>query len=304
MHRRFAGAIVLAVPLSSSVNRRAKPTVVLVHGLDSAKDTWATAASKLMAAGVPTLAIDLRGHGESPLGPPSDFSAEALAADVAASVRAHGIDTPIVLVGHSMGGRVVMRVAANYPHLLENGGALVIEDMDLRVRAKRAPDAARDQRLACFDRRFASFDELRRALESFGYAAQRIVDWAKHGRVYALGTGGWWSGINPLAQHLAIERVLASEDGREAWSSAIARAGYPVHLQIAAQGSATAAQGAGGVETMQALVPRVAVRHFPGSGHSIHNTARDDTWVAHIVEIVDDAAAAGGGTSSYLGSCN
>ena len=85
--------------------------------------------------------------------------------------------------------------------------------------------------------------------------------------------------------------MLASEDGREAWGNAIARAAYPVHLQLAAQGSAAKAQGAGGVEEMRALVPRVVVRQFPGSYHSIHNTARDDAWVAHIVEIVDDAAA-------------
>ena len=51
------------VKLTSSVNRNVLPTVVLIHGLDSAKDTWTAAQAELQQAGVPTLALDLRGHG-------------------------------------------------------------------------------------------------------------------------------------------------------------------------------------------------------------------------------------------------
>jgi pimeloyl-ACP methyl ester carboxylesterase len=297
----FSSSTAAVVPLASSINRRAKPTVVLIHGLDSAKDTWSSASAKLIAAGVPTLAIDLRGHGESPLGDVEDFSAEALAADVEASVRAHGLDSrPIILVGHSMGGRVVMRVAANYPDLLEDGGALVIEDMDIRVREDSHPNAAQAQRLNAFDRRFASFADLKNALQLFGYGAERISGWAQHGRVYPVASGSsWWSGINPMAQHLAIKHILATQDGRDAWRTSIANAAYPVHLQIAAQGSAARESGEGGVEEMVALVPRCEVRRFPESYHSIHNSARrgGDEWVEHILEIVDAAAAATGARS-------
>jgi pimeloyl-ACP methyl ester carboxylesterase len=50
------------------------------------------------------------------------------------SLDRSGIMAPIVLVGHSMGGRVAMRLAADYP---ERIAALIIEDMDLRYH--RAP---------------------------------------------------------------------------------------------------------------------------------------------------------------------
>ena len=62
------------VPLASSVRGRNTPTTVLVHGLDSSKQTWHAVLPKLHEAGLPALALDQRGHGESPLGDPETFS--------------------------------------------------------------------------------------------------------------------------------------------------------------------------------------------------------------------------------------
>jgi pimeloyl-ACP methyl ester carboxylesterase len=65
------------------------------------------------------------------MGDESDFTAQQLALDVRNAVLAHGIQKPFVLVGHSMGGRVAMRYAADYGDDL---AALVIEDMDTSPR--------------------------------------------------------------------------------------------------------------------------------------------------------------------------
>ena len=120
--------------------------------------------AELASRGYPALALDLRGHGESPFGPPDDFGAETLARDVWDAVAAHGVRGPVVLVGHSMGGRVAMR-AATLPEASRTErhhgappylGAVVIEDMDLRVRQTAeelslAPtDAAGREALAAF----------------------------------------------------------------------------------------------------------------------------------------------------------
>jgi hypothetical protein len=70
------------VRLASSVARPWRPTTVFVHGLDSAKDTWISVEANMKLADYPVLALDLRGHGESPLGNPDDFSTATLAADV------------------------------------------------------------------------------------------------------------------------------------------------------------------------------------------------------------------------------
>jgi pimeloyl-ACP methyl ester carboxylesterase len=129
-----------SVQLASTVSSPQLPTTVFVHGLDSSKETWTRPLSKLNKIGYPAIALDLRGHGESPLGNPEHFTAENLAHDVLSAVEKHGIDRPYVLVGHSMGGRIAMRLAAmdaeefvqkkREPRL----AACVIEDMDIQIR--------------------------------------------------------------------------------------------------------------------------------------------------------------------------
>ena len=117
-----------SVSLSSGVCRPHRPTVVLVHGLDSSKQTWTGVLSALAQENYPAVALDLRGHGESPLGDWKDFSPTQLAADVHRAVTEDlKIGGKIVLVGHAMGGRVAMRYAVDYPSSL---AAVIIEDMD------------------------------------------------------------------------------------------------------------------------------------------------------------------------------
>ena len=127
-----------AVPLASTIKSFARPTCVLVHGLDSSKETWSGVMADLIASGYPCIAIDLRGFGESPLGPPNDFSSRTLAQDVRSFISKES-DRPVVLVGHSMGGIVALSALvleledrlAGKPALL---AAAVIEDIDVRKR--------------------------------------------------------------------------------------------------------------------------------------------------------------------------
>ena len=60
------------VRLATSAARPFRPTTVLVHGLDSSKQTWETCLATLACEGYPVLAVDLRGHGESALVPDHD----------------------------------------------------------------------------------------------------------------------------------------------------------------------------------------------------------------------------------------
>lgn len=99
--------------------------------------------AELTAAGYPAIAFDQRGHGESPLGPADEFGPAALASDLLEAVRRAKIER-CVLVGHSMGGRVAMRAAAmdaaSEKPLL---AAVIIEDMDTRVRDGATPVGGR-----------------------------------------------------------------------------------------------------------------------------------------------------------------
>jgi len=236
------------VQLASSVQTANRPTVVLVHGLDSSKETWTGVISELAACGYPAVALDLRGHGESPLGDAADFSATALASDVLHAVRVAGIHK-CVLVGHSMGGRVAMRAAALEAEAAALAGgsepvlrAVVVEDMDVSERSWDASLTSEERaRLAGWDdaagghgRQFATWDAGRAALLPwYGNDEARVDSW-RGKRVRPLpadagqddnGSGAsWWSDINPLARRLAWQHVLATSDGAEAWDDLAARA--------------------------------------------------------------------------------
>lgn len=90
--------------------------VVLLHGLLGSGRNLATLGRELAArnADLGIVLFDLTGHGVSPALPPGAGTA-ALATDVLASARALGLQPPLALVGHSLGGRVALRAAMLEP---------------------------------------------------------------------------------------------------------------------------------------------------------------------------------------------
>ncbi|MGH7836920.1 MAG: alpha/beta fold hydrolase [Candidatus Binataceae bacterium] len=96
-------------------------TFVLCHGGSAHAHWWDQVAPRLTHHGR-VIALDLRGHGRSEwaevYGPGNHID------DVKAFLRDH-VGRPVVLVGHSMGGEVVQRAAADYPELV---AALVVID--------------------------------------------------------------------------------------------------------------------------------------------------------------------------------
>jgi pimeloyl-ACP methyl ester carboxylesterase len=98
-----------------------KPIMIL-HGLFGFSDNWQSHAKKL-ASYYRVILVDLRNHGRSPWS--DDFSYQIMAEDVKELCDDLNIDD-LVLVGHSMGGKVAMHFAAKYEELLNK---LVIVDM-------------------------------------------------------------------------------------------------------------------------------------------------------------------------------
>jgi pyruvate/2-oxoglutarate dehydrogenase complex dihydrolipoamide acyltransferase (E2) component len=84
-------------------------TTVLVHGLFGDVDTWAGLASSLAGQGQAVVAVDLPAHGKT--------AASLLTIDKIVSALAQVIATllpgPKVLVGHSLGGAIVTKLASH-----------------------------------------------------------------------------------------------------------------------------------------------------------------------------------------------
>jgi pimeloyl-ACP methyl ester carboxylesterase len=87
------------------------PAVLLLHGLFGQARNLATLQSRL-AATHRVAAADLRNHGASPHAHGMEYP--TLAADVAETLDAIGMPTCAV-IGHSMGGKVAMRLALDAP---------------------------------------------------------------------------------------------------------------------------------------------------------------------------------------------
>ena len=98
-----------------------KPAFVFVHGFSCDLTDWRLQVDALKAKHR-VISCDLRGHGRTP-GEPADCSMETYGRDVVELVQHLGA-APAVLVGHSMGCRIVLEVARTHPQLVA-GLALV-----------------------------------------------------------------------------------------------------------------------------------------------------------------------------------
>lgn len=114
-------------PATDAANDR---PIVAVHGVDGHHQAWAGVAEAL--AGSRTLiAVDLRGRDASAHNGP--YGVAAHADDLAAVIDASGF-TDVTLLGHSFGGHVVARLAADRPAGL--AGLVLVDGGPPRV----APD--------------------------------------------------------------------------------------------------------------------------------------------------------------------
>lgn len=221
---------------------------LLIHGLDSSKQTWSTVQNDLWEnMKIPSIAVDVLAFGESPspieilkLSQTSSAS-KAGEADGASSSTASAstdedgysksaaspskkqanieenedflnsevdklfsptrisndiyrllkelqivdnaaYDTKLLVIGHSMGGRVVMRFAAEFPDVVSR---LIIEDMDCIPRSKHGRTSkTRLRELRNFNRRFeGGFEEAFEELGKHGYDRRRLEDYKRTGRI-------------------------------------------------------------------------------------------------------------------------
>ena len=87
-----------------------KPRVLLIHGLDEPGVIWDDFAP-VVAPYYRTIAMDLRGHGDSAHDPERRYDYQSHVRDLEAITAALEIDR-LVLVGHSLGGAAVLRATA------------------------------------------------------------------------------------------------------------------------------------------------------------------------------------------------
>ncbi|AWG23993.1 alpha/beta fold hydrolase [Flavobacterium kingsejongi] len=111
--------------LYSRIEGQGKPLLIL-HGFLGMSDNWKTLGTQFAAQGFEVHMLDLRNHGRSFHS--DEFSYAAMVSDVLEYCESHNLQT-VDLIGHSMGGKVVMFFATAYPEKVEK---LIVADIGVK----------------------------------------------------------------------------------------------------------------------------------------------------------------------------
>lgn len=96
--------------------------IIILHGLYGSGDNWMHIAKKF-ESDYSIFLPDMRNHGKSPHS--DDFSYKSMVNDIHELVELNRLNK-IILIGHSMGGRIAMRYAATHPEIVDK---LIVADI-------------------------------------------------------------------------------------------------------------------------------------------------------------------------------
>ena len=159
-----------------------QPPLVILPGFLGSSRNWQTAGACL-AARFHVFALDLRNHGRSPAMPEMTF--DAMVGDVLEWMDALDLATA-TLLGHSMGGKVAMRLACRHPGRVVRLLAVDIAPKEYPGMAQRAEVTAMNE---------LRLEELHSRAEAELRLESRVDSWAMRKFIASLlerETGGRW----------------------------------------------------------------------------------------------------------------
>ncbi len=232
-----------------------KPPVVLCHGFSDCHLAW-TRTAQALEDSFDLIMVDARGHGYSDK-PASGYSAADHAADIAGLIEGLGLEKP-ALIGHSMGGRTVAQLAADYSQLASR---IVLEDPPWRD-FENSSGRPRDN----MQQLIAKYQSMTR---------EQIVELGRENNPTWDDEELWlWSlGKTLISPYVAKDGIM----GLNGWREVAAKIASPALL-------VTANPTRGGIVTpetaaeLTAMRTNIRVAYLDGAGHNI----RRDQFAAYI----------------------
>jgi pimeloyl-ACP methyl ester carboxylesterase len=114
--------------LAKRIDTGSGQLVVLLHGIGRNSLVWRSLVDELQDVPVRVVAFDLLGFGESPKPTWLEYTADDHVQAVVSSIERLHPERPVIVVGHSMGCLVAVRLAATRPDLVKH---LVLYEMPL-----------------------------------------------------------------------------------------------------------------------------------------------------------------------------
>jgi pimeloyl-ACP methyl ester carboxylesterase len=199
--------------------------LVLLHGFSNEAHIWDDAAPAV-APYYRTVALDLRGHGDSDHDPEGRYDYDFHVADLESVLDALGIER-LVLVGHSLGGRVAMRFAGKHASRL--AGLVIVDsapELDVRGTVRISVDLQRGGAAGGDDLTFGSESQYRDVLaRAYPAVARPVLERMAHHMLRRRGDGRfepkmdpqWFKGrasADPASMQAREERLT-----REMWQA-------------------------------------------------------------------------------------
>ncbi|MEP7214788.1 MAG: alpha/beta hydrolase [Anaerolineaceae bacterium] len=235
------------------------PAAVFLHGLSGLADVWRETVDAFGGDRPHCVAVDQRGHGHSPR-PNSGYTIGRYVQDAAQLIDSLG-DGPVHLVGHSMGARVALVLAARAPQLVRSVAILDIGPEQWQANI--------DGSVAAFDRMPRQFASRAEALAfasrgRMGFVANEAMFFR---RLRALPDGSYeW-----LADPEALKATVRSHRARHYWRD---WADVRVPALFVRGGESTEVRPRIALK-MRAANPTIRYEEFEGVAHNIPLLAPD-----------------------------
>lgn len=140
------------------------PELVIIHGFLGSLDNWYSVAKKL-GQDYTVYLLDARNHGLSPHD--DEFSYPIMAQDVKEFLEQHNIGKASI-IGHSMGGKIAMEFALEYPSLIDNLIVVDIAPKAYPVHHREILDALLGLDIDHLQSRQEADEQLAKSIDEFG----------------------------------------------------------------------------------------------------------------------------------------
>ena len=247
-----------------------KPTVLVVHGLLGSSRNWHSVGSEL-GPRFHVICVDLRNHGSSPFRLPHSY--DGMIEDILGLIESEGMER-CHLLGHSMGGKLAMKISCRYPDKVDK---LVVVDI-----APKTYPGSHDNDYEAM--RGLDLQRLKSRKEADEILESLIPDWAK--RQFLLtnlrrdeeGTAFRWS-VN-------LEALEANQ--REIESSPVAdgdRFDGPTLFILGGRSSYT---DDADILVIREILSDCRIVTIDGSGHNPHIEARE-VFVSRVASFLSES---------------
>lgn len=231
------------------------PPLVIMHGLLGASRNWTT-AGKALQGQFDVHALDLRNHGSSPHAESMRWA--ELMADLKLYLEMHAL-SEVLLMGHSLGGKIAMKFACNYPEFVKK---LIIVDI-----AAKAYPPHYDEEFRAMKRIPSGSIENRREAEEL--LKPLIPNWGMRQFLMTNLVRGefglkWQVNLEALHANLQVLRQNPL-DKRDCFKGP---------ALLIAGGKSDFVKGSD-VDAMRFWFPNLEQRTLPESGHNVHVDDRD-----------------------------